>query len=193
MKAKLMIAALVLPVLFLTGCAYIDQNLRVTPQVSIAQENIGQGKKVALRVVDDRDEQLIGKRGLQYFPGGKISTDQDLVEVIRDAFIKGLHDKGFELVGENESNLLVKAELRSLAYTTVMGLWTGGNVGTAVVKVIANQPSGKTYERTYRSQKQIRSFFVGSQETNTKVVNQALTDALNKVFEDKELLKFLAQ
>lgn len=184
---------LFLLILSLGGCAYIDQNLRVTPQVSIAQENIGQGKKVALSVVDDRDEQLIGKRGIQFFPGGKISTDQDLVEVIRDAFIEGLHNKGFELAGENESNLLVKAELRSLAYTTVMGLWTGGNVGIAVVKVIANQPSGKTYEKTYRSQKQIRSVFVGSQETNAKVVNQALADALNKVFEDKELLKFLAQ
>jgi len=185
--------AMFLLVFSLAGCAYIDQNLRVTPQVAIEQENIGNGKQVALRVVDDRDQQLIGKRGVQYFPGGKISTNQDLAEVLKNAFIIGLRRKGFEPVGENDSNLLIKAELRSLSYETSMGFFTGGNIGTAVLKVIASQPSGKTYEKTYRSEKEIRTAFIGSQETNAKVVNDALADALNKVFEDRELLVFLAQ
>ena len=184
---------LCLLIFYLGGCAYIDQNLRVTPNMSTTKENIGQGKQVALSVIDDRDEELIGKRGAQYFPGGKISTNQDLVEVISDALIQGLSDKGFEPVREDDSpNVSIKAELRSLSYTTATGLWTGGNIGTAVVKVIATQLSGKTYEKSYRSKKEIRSVFIGSQETNAKVVNEALTDALNKVFEDKGLLRFLA-
>ncbi len=180
-------------VILLSGCAYIDQNLRVTPQLYVTETNIGQGKQVALRVIDDRDEQLIGKRGVQYLPGGKISTDQDLAEVLKESFRDGLCKKGFVVVGEDESNLLMKAELRSLEYITSMGFWTGGNIGTAVVKIIATKPSGKTYEKTYRSQKEVRTAFVGSQETNAKVVNGALTDTMNKVFEDRELFKFLAE
>lgn len=180
-------------IFFLSGCAYIDQNLRVNPQLSIADMNIGKGKKVAVRTIDDRDQQLIGKRGVQYFPGGKISNDQDLAEVLKNALIQGLHKKGFEPVKENESSLVMKGELRSLEYTSSMGLWTGGNIGTAVVKIIATDSSGKTYEKTYRGQSEVRTCFVGSQETNSKVVNDALTEALNKVFEDKELLSFLAQ
>jgi uncharacterized lipoprotein YajG len=177
----------------LSGCAYIDQNLSVKPDLSFSSDNIGGGKKIALRVVDDRDDQLIGKRGVQYMPGGKISTDQDLVEVLKNALSDGLRKKGFEPVGENDPSLSMKVELRSLAYTTAMGFWTGGNIGTAVIKIIATEPSGKTYEKTYRSQKEIRTAFVGSQETDAKVVNGALSEAINKIFEDKELLKFLAQ
>lgn len=184
---------LFLLIFYLAGCAYIDQNLRVTPQIVIEEMNIGKGKQVALRSVDDRSEQLIGKRGVQYFPGGKISTEQDLSDILKDAFIVGLRKKGFVPVGENESTLLVKVELRSLSYDTAMGFWTGGNIGTAVVKVIATQPTGKTYEKTYRSQKEIRTVFVGSQETNAKVINESLANAINKVFEDRELLDFLAE
>jgi len=75
-----------LTIIFLAaGCAYIDQNLKVAPQHSIAQENIGKGQKVVLRVVDDRDEQLIGKRKNGYgMDGAKISTDQDLVGFLKD-------------------------------------------------------------------------------------------------------------
>lgn len=190
MKKLLFVASVALLV---SGCAYIDQTLRIAPQVNVEEANIGQGKQVALRVVDDRDEQLIGKRGVQYFPGGKISNEQDLAEVLKSALIEGLRKKGFKPVGDNESDHLMKAELRSLTYTTSMGFWTGGNIGTAVVKIIATQPSGKAYERTYRSQKEIRTAFVGSQETNSRVVNEALSEAVSKVFEDRVLLEFLAQ
>jgi uncharacterized lipoprotein YajG len=190
---KSMGLVILLLIISLGGCAYIDQNLRIDPQFTVSSEGIGNGKKIALRVIDDRDKQLIGKRGVQYMPGGKITTKQDLVDVLKGALSDGLRKKGFEPVGVNDSPLSMKGELRSLEYTTSMGLWTGGNIGTAVVKIIATDPSGKTYERTYRSEKEIRTAFVGSQETNAKVVNEALSDTIKKVFEDKELLQFLAQ
>lgn len=184
---------LVILISTLAGCAYIDQNLRVDPQINVVDENIGKGKKIAVRTLDERSEQLIGKRGVQFFPGGKISNNQDLAEVLKNVVLLGLRKKGFEPVGDNESDLLMKTELRSLSYNTSMGLWTGGNIGTAMVKVIATQPSGKTYEKTYRSEKVIRTAFIGSQETNAKVVNESLNEALKKVFEDKDLMQFLTQ
>lgn len=88
---------------------------------------------------------------------------------------------------------IIWTELRTLKYETAVGLWTGGNIGTAAIKVIATNPKGKTYEKSYRGQKEIRTAFVGSQETNAKVINGALNDVIAKIFEDKELMKFLAQ
>ena len=176
------------------GCAYIDQNLQVTPQMSISSINVGQGQKIALRVVDDRDEELIGKRHDGYgLSGAKISTQQDLVTVVKTFISDGFSKKGFEVVAEGESGVFVKVELRTLGYENSTGLWTAGNIGKAVVKVNVTHPSGKSYEKSYRSQKEIRTAFVASQETNAKVINGALSDALNKIFEDDELLHFLAQ
>lgn len=182
-----------LTLVFLAGCAYIDQNLRVSPHLSVLESNIGQGTKVALRVLDDRSEQLIGRRGASGFELAKISTDQDLVELLRDTFIDGVRKKGFEVVGSDDSDARLRIELRSLSYKTVTGFWTVGNVGEAAVKVIASQSSGKTYEKTYRSQHEVRTAFIGSQETNAEVVNGALSDVLSKVFADAELWNFLVQ
>ena len=179
---------------FLGGCALINQNLRVEPQFSVMQSNIGQGKKVALRVVDDREEQLIGHRVTGYgSKAAKIETKQDLVELLKDSFIKGMRAKGFESAEDSSSDTSLKVELRSLTYDATMGFWTGGNIGKAAVKIIATQASGKTYEKVYRSEKEIRTAFIGSQETNAKVINGALSDVLDKIFSDTELWEFLVK
>lgn len=189
-KAWLYLLILVVP---LGGCAYIDQNLRVAPQPAIYASDIGKGKKVALRVIDDRDEQIIGKRGaMQAYAAAKITTDQDLADVLREVFLDGLRKRGFEPVGYNDSDLSLKVELRSLAYDTSMGFWTGGNIGKATLKVVATNPSGGTYENAYRGQEEIRTAFIGSQETNAKVVNDALNGALERAFADQALWEFLA-
>lgn len=178
----------------LSGCAYIDQNLRVDPRPTVYQSDMGKGKKVALRVLDDRDDEIIGKRGAtQAFGAAKITTDQDLANLLRNVFTEGLQKKGFEPVGPTDSSLSVKVELRTLAYDTSMGLWTGGNIGKAAVKVIATRPSGETYENTYRNQGEVRTVWIGSQETNSKVVNEALDGALDKAFADSALWEFLAE
>ncbi len=188
--------------LSMTGCAFIDQQLRVEPHLTVVPSNIGEGKQVALRVIDDRQEQLIGKRGYHsgtyggvyggLTGGAKISTDQDLAEVIRAVVRDGLRQKGFEPVDDNRADRSLKVELRALAYDTSVGLMTGGNLGKASVKVLASR-SGATYEKTYHSQQEIRTFFVASQETNAHVINAALSEALDKLFADADLWNFFIQ
>ena len=185
------IGILCICIFLISGCVYIDQNLRLTPDADITKENVGHDKKVALRVVDDRDEQLIGNRGYYGF-GAKITTEQDLEEILYDIIYKGLTQKGFIPVKIDESDTALKVELRVLEYKTAMGLWTGGNIGTAAVKAIVTLPSGKTYEKSYRGQKDVRTLWAATQETNARVVNGALTQVINSMFQDKELLKFLA-
>ena len=181
-------------IVLIFGCGYIDQNLMVAPQVSVTKNNIGKGKKIALRIVDDRDDQLIGHRVGDYgMKGAKISTGQDLVEILRNSFVENLKNIGFEPVGENDDATILRVELRSLSYDTAMGLWTGGNIGKSIIKIVGTNSANKTYEKSYHGQKEIRTVFVGSQETNAKVVNEALAETLNKIFEDRDLWNFLVQ
>ncbi len=194
MKEGIVVLSFTCLLLIAPGCAYIDQNLKVAPELSVSKSDLGHGKKIALRVVDEREDQTIGRRADGYgIRAAKISTDQDIVTILKDQFASGMHDQGFEPVGENDAKESLRVELRALSYDTAMGLWTGGNIGKSTIKIIANNSSGKTYEKSYRGQKEIRTVFVGSQETNSKVVNEALSEALNKVFEDKELWEFISQ
>ncbi len=190
---RLLVFSVVLA-LSVVGCAYIDQNVKVNPTISLAKSDIGKGKKVSVQIIDDREEQIIGKRRDGYgLAGAKITTDQDLVEVLKVPIFEGLSAKGFLPTQELDNTIALKVELRSLAYDNAVGLWTGGNIGKATIKVVATNAVGKTYEKNYRGQKEIRTFFVGSQETNAKVINGAFEEAILRMFEDEELLKFLNQ
>lgn len=185
--------ALVLAILIsISGCAYIDQNLKLEPQLAIAPSQVGAGTKIGLQVLDERSEQLVGKRMNGYgFATAKISNNQDLVGILTDSITKGLAKKGFLPVKKDDSSTSMRVELRVLQYDTAMGLWTGGNIGKATIKVVATSPLGKTYEKSYHGQKEIRTCFVGSQETNSKVVNCAFDSAIENIFKDDELINFL--
>lgn len=187
------VVILVFIIFALGGCAYIDQSLKVDSEITIPSSDIGAGKEVSLTALDERSEQMIGNRVGGYgFKAAKITTNQDLAELLKEYVSHGLKRNGFVPVKKDQSPTKMRVELRVLAYDTAMGLWTGGNIGKSTIKVIATSPEGKTYEKTYHGQKEIRTCFIGSQETNSNVVNCAFDDAVNNIFKDKELLNFLA-
>ena len=87
----------------------------------------------------------------------------------------------------------MRVELRALSYQAVEGMWTGGNVGSALIKVVATNRAGQTYEKSYRGKQEVRSAFIGTQEINAQVVNGAVTEAVEQLFQDEELLTCLAE
>lgn len=114
-------------------------------------------------------------------------------ELYTDAIQQGLRQKGFEPVPSRGGEpTVMRVEIRSLDYDVSAGLWTAGNHAKSSVKVVANN-GDQNYERMYRGQSEIRTAFVASQETNSKIINAAISEVLNRMFEDKELLEFLAR
>ncbi len=125
--------------------------------------------------------------------GAKITTSQDVVELFSNAIKQGLRQKGFEPIPfEDGRPTDLRVEIRTLDYDVSMGLWTGSNLAKASIKVLAHN-AGKTYEKVYRGQGEIRTMWVASQETNAKIINAAVSEVLNKMFADQELLAFLAR
>lgn len=180
-------------IILLSGCTFIDQKVKISPHLNIGTADIGKGKKVALDVLDEREDSLIGKRGTGMVRGAKIATDQDVVELFNTAVAEGLQRYGFSVVGRSEDvPTKLKVEIRSLNYDVTMGFWTGGNMGKASLKVVATV-NDKIYEKMYRGEKEIRTAFVASQETNSKIINAAVSEVLESMFNDKQLLEFLSQ
>ena len=80
---------------------------------------------------------------------------------------------------------------RLLEYSTSQGFWTGGVHVKGALKAYASRASDN-YERVYRSEKEERTVIVPTAESNENLINTALTELLNQVFEDTGLFKFLA-
>lgn len=189
MRAFAMMAVAVL----FSGCTFIDQKVQIQPELTVAQANIGGGRKVAVKVVDEREDAVLGKRGTGMVEGAKITTEQDMVQLFADLITQALRQKGFEPIPFEESTpTTLRAEIRAIQYDVSVGLWTGSNMAKSTLKVIAKN-ADKTYEKTYRGQSEIRTMWVASQETNAKIINGAVNEVLRHMFEDAELLSFLAK
>jgi len=164
MKLMLKTVLLIICCAGLVSCAYTPQTARLEPNVNIATSSEGKGATVSVKVVDERPEDTIGHRGAAaLFKGAEISLNQDLEK-------------------------LFQTEI----YYTSTGFWTGGVHTKAAVKAMANV-EGDSYENFYRVENEKRVVIVPTAEANEKLINEILNDILKKLFDDSELINFLAK
>lgn len=186
--------ATILAAVGLSGCAFHAQKAEIKPNVQVYGSNLGQGKPVGVIVADERDTQEIGNRGSAVFnKAGKITSDQNLSEVFRQAIFDGLKSNGFVPTDfSNSPTRQLKVEIRALNYSTSTGFWTGGVDTKATIKGIATT-AGISYENMYRSANEERVVFVPTADHNAELINKVVSDVLSKLFEDQALLNNLAK
>src|SRR5262245_54938781 len=85
------------------ACAITPQSVHFTPDVAVAPSAVGAGHVISLRVTDGRDSPALGYRG-NGANGARISSSDDLPEVIRLALTSGLEQQGFVLA-ENRADV----------------------------------------------------------------------------------------
>ncbi|NQT81686.1 hypothetical protein HQ563_01580 [bacterium] len=178
---------------FLCGCAFTPQQATLRPVVTVAETNIGTGVEIGVKVLDERPDELLGHRGSAYGSAAKITTDQDVAAIFYREIVEGLKKNGFSPVAYAEDfPRTLKVEIRSIKYDTSTGFWTGGVHTTAAIKALATN-SEETYENFYRFQSEKRVVFVPSAKTNARLINETVSQVLNKLFNDQDLMAFLAR
>jgi uncharacterized lipoprotein YajG len=81
-------ASLLLVMSFLfCSCALNPQKVQLNPEVQIAPGNVGQGKKIAIVVLDERTRSRIGNRGVIGM-GADITSDEDVAAIVRGKLFK---------------------------------------------------------------------------------------------------------
>ena len=174
------------------SCALIPQRVVLKPEVRVAPAEIGQQRPVAVTVLDERPRAVIGYRGGG--PGmltGEITTDQDVSSVIQQAIFEALKAKGFSPVTGSGPRTL-KVEVRTLEYSHSSGLFVAIFRSEVALKGICLN-SGRSYERLHRGEEQQQSPFVLTDDENERIINVALSRAVERLFGDPELLNCLAQ
>ena len=98
---KLLLVAINL--MMLSACALTPESVKLNPQINVASNNIGHGKKVAVRVIDARPEQTLGGRATAYGPAAKIKLANDIKKVVRSTVTQGLKKYNFTPTPYNHS------------------------------------------------------------------------------------------
>ena len=180
-------------IFFVSACAFTPQKASLNPTIDLSESNIGNGKTVALKVIDERPEESLGHRGSAFMKGAEITTDQDVASVIYEEISEALQKQGFSTVpfDEKEKRSL-KVEIRLIEYYTSTGFWTGGVHTKSALKAIARN-GVDTYDKLYRVENEERVIFVPGAEHNEKIINTVIGDAIEEIFNDNQLLTLLAK
>jgi uncharacterized lipoprotein YajG len=176
----------------LSGCAWVPQTATLNPAPRITPSAVGNGVTVAVRVTDRRPSKTIGRRGLES-QNAAIKTEQDVPALFQRRIIEGLTRKGFSAVSyEGQSGRLLTVEIRQIEYTAEMEFWKGVaqtdvTLGASMIK------DGVTFERVYSGKRSEKTLESPSAKTNERLINDAISDALQRLFEDESLLRYLAE
>lgn len=186
-----LVAAIVL--FAVSGCAFIEQQATLRPQMTVAEGDVGRSATIAVRIVDERPDRTLGHRGGAYGKAAKIMTTQDVARLVHEHITEGLKRKKFVPVDyEPGAGRALKVEIRLLEYSTSTGFFSGGVHTKATLKAVATN-AGKEYENLYRVDNEERVVFVPTAEKNEELLNAALSDVLRQLFQDQHLLAFLAR
>jgi uncharacterized lipoprotein YajG len=179
-------------VLLLGACAFNPQKVTLQPVLTVSGSDVGKARVISLKIVDERPKQVLGHRGTAYGSAAEITTDQDVSEIVRDKVSEGLRANGFDVVSAGaNSPLSMKVEIRLIEYSTSTGMWTGGIHTKAALKVVCKNGS-RDYENLYRQENEDRIMVVPTAEKNEEFLNKVVAQTLDKIFQDQELMKFLA-
>jgi len=188
---RALLALLVL--LSLSGCAFTPQAVSIAPNVNVAASNIGSGREVSLNVVDERPKKTLGTVGARGI-GADISLEGDLVAAVQRALADGFEKMDFKpgnaQLGNNTG---IRVEIRNLDYVIIQGFWAGTLRVDAGLKAICIRNGLRPYEKLYHGEFVESIQVVQGKEANERYINTALSDAVNSLLSDRELLDCLAQ
>ena len=178
----------------LGGCAWTSHTATLNPTVNVVSSAVGGGQPVEVEVVDERPRNIIGRRGAGGQIGATITIDQDLEQLVREQLEEGLQKNGFAIAGEGDGREAssMKVEIRAFEYVLVMGFWTGSAQTNATMKAICRN-GDETYEELFRTDHKRGAYAIPTGSKTDRILNEALSEILEKILQDQPLLRCLAQ
>ena len=175
---------------FLVGCAYVPHETNLAIQAPVVLKKVGSGVNLSIKVIDDRDSEIIGKRGVGN-SGGSI-TARNLMASLESAVLSGYQAKDFNVVERAESDVHLTVKLRAVKYMMSMGFWTGGEDISVVINAQAKN-GNEEFDTVYRFNQEDRKVFIASGTGLDADINNAVNITVGRLLNDREMDAFLTQ
>lgn len=177
--------------LLLGGCALSPQQVQIQPDPQVQSNNLGHNQPVKVIAVDSRGEEAFGSRGGVYASTSTISPSNDVRQAIVDSVRKGLQQLGFNAYNPGDDATALEVRLEKLQYipekSSVVNEVTLNLVMTAEAK-----RHGVTHTGSYKTSVDHKSPFTPTQAQNQKMINDILSQAIQRMLEDPKMIAFLA-
>lgn len=176
---------------FVGGCAWVHQDAMLSLNPQIAPSKIGAGRTVAVRVYDRRASDIIGYRGLDS-QNAAITTTQNIAALFETKIIEGLGAKDFKVVAfTDQSAGVLNVEVMEIKYTTDLEVLKGSMQARAVLRV-STRKNGSDFAQNYHGSREETIFEAPKASRNEQLINGAISDAVQRMFEDRRLMFLLA-
>jgi uncharacterized lipoprotein YajG len=189
---RLVIVAIALGV-GVQGCSLKNQNLRIDPEVKVKEAQIGGNKTVGLRISDTRADKKLGEVGDPDRKMVDVRVDEDPSPAIYDRVKQALTKLGFSVQPCDEAKdctldiKIQKLELQSVKHPLTFNTELRAEVTAHAV----NSPA--FYDRQFNVRTRKEGAAPPFEKDSTVLVNTALSQALEDLLADEQLLATLAQ
>lgn len=194
MLKRLLFSLAAVSALALAGCAHSPQQLDPNPKIDGAINPVGQGQPVSVRVVDGRPSPTLGTRGGLYPETSAVIVPKEKVvpklQAQAEAAVRLL---GFTPSPNAYNAPQLTLTLAELKYQSPKeGLYvTEATIGATFRVEVQN--GGRRYTGRYGASLNQRFGMAPNEQTNTKLVTDVLSDALNRAFRDQSIGQVLSQ
>ena len=194
MKTRIIyMSALAILIFAAQGCTLKPQYLHIDPEAKVSEKTIGAGNQIGLRVSDERGDKKLGEVGDPDRKMVPVTVEEDFAPAIYERVKKALTALGFSVEPYSDTmDRTLDIGVRKLALSSVKKPLTFDTELRAEVGAHAVNSTG-TYERQFNVRTRMESAAPPYQTESAQLVNTALSQALEDLLSDEQLLALLAK
>lgn len=183
------------------GCAATSEYVSPNPLVQQNANRIGHGKVVAVNIVDERNDSIIGRRPNDMGVGPEVQMllASNSTDTLYQAVGNGLRARGFRPVNYADhphTSTVLTISLTRLSFEYILspyGNYYGSTLLNSTFKVSAAQ-AGMHYQQIYRVDYNAPiPAFANSKDRDQRVISKVLAKNINRMLFDKKLMGLLAR
>lgn len=189
----LLAAAAIVLGISMQGCSLKPQYLRIDPEVKVKEAQVGNGTTIGLRISDDRSEKKLGEVGDPDRKMVDVSVEEDPSAAIYQRVRQALTKMGFSVEPYSDSmDRTLDIQIRKLELQSVKKPLTFDTELRAEVAAHAVN-STEYYDRQFNVRTRKDGAAPPFEKDSTLLVNTAVSQALEDLLADEELLSLLAR
>ena len=178
-------------VITLGGCALSPQNINLSPHVDVNASAVELDGPVTVTVFDERVSPWLGNRGGIYGSTNRIGIGNSLQDSVRISVEQALREQGM-VPGNLSDAPQFQIYIDSISYQVPPGNYvTQVDLKTSLRVVV--QTAGHSYQGSYSAQESRKVVKAPSDAENVELVNGIVGKALERMFADPGLMRFLAR
>lgn len=178
----------------LAGCGLSPQLAKPEPRLSGQLAAVAQGQAVSVQVSDGRSNPVLGRRGGLYEDTNALSVEgSSFLPRLQAETEAGLRMRGFSIVPQSQAPAAFDLQVTGLTYAVAEGRTLMSEVQLSATYLVRLRKDGRNYEGSYTAKLKKKFVKPLTDKANDHLVSMAMSDALQRVFEDKGISDFLVR